>query len=1626
MPTETVLNLFVSSPGDVQAERERVEFVVARLNAEYEGRARIRAIRWETRFYSSHDTFQAQIPEAAASDLVLAIFGARLGSPLPEGFPLMPSGEAYPSGSAYEVLSAIEARRKGQGIPDIYVFRRPRAPLVALDAADREDVEAQWRRLTSFFETWFRNRGGQFIAAFQEFATTDEFAVKVEDCLRQWLTRRGFPARSESWDRRKLGSPYPGLAAFDESRRRVFFGRSLVIEQAIQRLREVEAPANQRRIPFLLLIGASGSGKSSLRRAGLLPRVAQPGALPEVDLWRRAIAIPGLDPFLNLAESLLLPEALGPELARGPFRTREILAKQLAGDPDAALAPLRETLERAAATRQQAENFEVPRPARLFLAIDQAERLLLETPPEPRARFAQLLAALCRHRVATIVLALRSDAYARFQAVEALVALRDAGATLDLLPATASELEEMATRPAALCEPPLAFEQRDGRSLAAALVADARGGDALPLLQMTLARLSSAEAARGDGVLRFDDFGGLGEAVKETANEALAGLDASARGQLPQLIAGLVLDVAADPLTGQPAPVIGALDRARFEAGRPERRALVEAFVGKRLLTAEGDAASERVRPTHESLLRIWPEAVAIVAEVGNLIRTRHALEPIARDWADAPEVGKARHLEISPALLEGGQRYLDRFGDDASATTRDFVAAASAVAQARRDREREEQERRIADAEAIAAGNRRIAQRTGIGLVAALALAVAAGWEWHEARAQRDRATNAISVAGETADNLVFDLAGKFNKLAGVPKSVVKDILDQARGLQEQLIDSGEANAAITSHHAATLGKIALTEQTLGDAPVALTLAKQSRDIYSSLLASAPDSVVYINNLVYSDQTLGGILQQQSDFDGALDAYGQARSVVEAAIARGLNDPKLRTARASVLGDLGDLARARGDLPAALQLFQDALTAVKTLVDATPKDVTDLHALAIANRNLGDVLLLQNDLVGAVAAFDTASAIAGPLARDNPDNTSLQRDYSLSQESLGRTLAIKHDYAGALKAYSDGEATATAMAAKDPADLEWQADVSISHTEVGDTQVALGDVAGALASYRDAARIDQFLTKTDPTNAIWREHYWSTLDSLGAAFAKHGEPAASLGADKAALAFARSIVASPSSDAKWRRRVLESDDAVGEALSASGDNDGSLAAFRDALAIARALAAGPAASPEARNDLFANLAKVGGALTLEGDNTNALPAYVEAEGIARGLIAADPKATSIRSQFASLLISLGHALSLAGRSDDAIFAFREAVQVATTLSGEDKAQPSWSQLSAKAYDRLGGALEAHGDMPGAIDAYRKSVAIDESLPDAAKSDANFRFGEAATQEALGAALQTQKDSAGALVAMRAALTLRQGLADESPNDPAQRRTQLVDQNGVGRLLYSQGDKAGALAAYQTGLALARGLAARAGADATARADLAISFFLVGSTAAGSAVGTAALAEGLPVARALAAGDPANPRYQNLAVLLGEKLGAARLAAGDNSGALAAYVDARDAAAALVALNSKDTKAAAELKANVTGIGLVAQAMLLARDFQGALAALDKATPVAPDQNWLDLIRAACLMFEDRPDEARALYRKHRGETTSAGKSWAQATTDGFAALRAKGLDNPLMAEVEAEMGAAK
>jgi hypothetical protein len=596
-------------------------------------------------------------------------------------------------------------------------------------------IKAQWERLKSFFDTWFKTTGGQFLAAFQDFASTDDFAIKLEDCLRQWLAKRGFTAEGAVWDRVLDGSPFPGLGPFDASRERVFFGRELATAHAAARLRE----AGARGTPFLLVIGASGSGKSSFLRAGLVPYLTRPGTVPEIDLWRSALVLPGGDPLVSLAEALFAKAGLGPELRQGTFPTAQALAGLLAGNPDTAVAPIRKAIEQAAESRATQAKFETSRPARLLLAIDQAERLFLEANPEDAGAFAAIVAALIRHQLAYVIVALRSDAYPRFQLSGAFRDLRDAGATFDLVPPASGELEEIVTRPVAACHPSLAFEVKDGRALASVLVEDAEGGDALPLLQMTLSRLFDSETVRGDGVLRFTDYPGMDAAVTKTAQEALAILDEDARAQVPALITALVRDVVVDPLTGVPLPVVGALDRGIFEKSRPLRTALINAFVAHRLLTVEADKSAIRVRPVHEALLRIWPEAVKIIAENASLIRVRHTLEPIVREWEVATGTEQKRHLEISPALLDGAQQLAIRFGEDLPGAMREFIAQSLAVDAARRDRERRRQRKVLAATFAV--------------LVIVAGFAGGSVWQWRNAEAERVAAEQAKQDAQAQRD---------------------------------------------------------------------------------------------------------------------------------------------------------------------------------------------------------------------------------------------------------------------------------------------------------------------------------------------------------------------------------------------------------------------------------------------------------------------------------------------------------------------------------------------------------------------------------------------------------------------------------------------------------------------------------------------------------------------------------------------------------------------------------------------------------------------------------------------------------------------------------------------------------
>ena len=230
----------------------RVERVVERLNGEFAGVARLEAIRWESKFYKAHATFQQQIPEASDCDLVVAILRHRLGTELPADFPTMPTGSRIlpaPLTRSCRPSRRARRRRSPTSTSSATASRRPCASTRRARTGSSASSGSGSRR---FFKNGSRSADGHFKLAFHTFANTDAFEAEVDKLLRTWLEEQSSKAASVLWPIDIKGSPFRGLAAFGAKHAPVFFGRSRDITRAIDALKD----AAERGTPFLLVVGA--------------------------------------------------------------------------------------------------------------------------------------------------------------------------------------------------------------------------------------------------------------------------------------------------------------------------------------------------------------------------------------------------------------------------------------------------------------------------------------------------------------------------------------------------------------------------------------------------------------------------------------------------------------------------------------------------------------------------------------------------------------------------------------------------------------------------------------------------------------------------------------------------------------------------------------------------------------------------------------------------------------------------------------------------------------------------------------------------------------------------------------------------------------------------------------------------------------------------------------------------------------------------------------------------------------------------------------------------------------------------------------------------------------------------
>ncbi|MFG2750209.1 WD40 repeat domain-containing protein [Streptomyces xanthophaeus] len=462
--------------------------------------------------------------------------------------------------------------------------------------------------------------------------------------------------------------PYRGLAGFEERHAEWFFGRDRLRDTVVaQLLADGAIVAGGAAVPVpRLLVGASGSGKSSLLRAGVLPVLrAAHGFVP-------CLFTPGRHPLAALASAV---DALTGPQETAPTAEASGAPPAVPDDPDAPGTP--DPLALAARVR----SFAARQSVRVVVAVDQFEEVFTVCrDAAERERFLRCLAALPAPDV-RVAGALRADFYPDALGEPLLAAALQNGQTV------VGALTEEETR-AVVTGPAVKAGLTVDEGFVDLLLADLRdsGAGALPLLSHAL--LSTWERGRGTK-LTIADYragGGISAAISATAEEAYAELSEEQRSLARVLFLRMVTvgDGAPDTRRLLPLPDAGGPGdpAGRDRAGQVYE--VLERFVDRRLVTLDADGS----QITHEALLTAWPR-------LHRWIDTDRAGHLVWQELGRDAERWLAQHRE--PSLLYRGARlavaagWAEQSGRGPELTVREtsFLAASRDAEEARARRER-------------------------------------------------------------------------------------------------------------------------------------------------------------------------------------------------------------------------------------------------------------------------------------------------------------------------------------------------------------------------------------------------------------------------------------------------------------------------------------------------------------------------------------------------------------------------------------------------------------------------------------------------------------------------------------------------------------------------------------------------------------------------------------------------------------------------------------------------------------------------------------------------------------------------------------------------------------------------
>ena len=534
--------------------------------------------------------------------------------------------------------------------------------------------------------------------------------------LKSGLSKAGLDPRFFAWPPADDPErpPYRGLLSMEAEDAGIFFGREAPVIETLDRLRGLRDGAAPR---LLVILGASGAGKSSFLRAGITPRLMRDD--------RNFLVLPVIRPerAVITGEAGLLASLEAAAKALDLKVARAEIKKRLSAGASEVLSLLASLAQRATPPKLGHEA-ETKAPS-LVIAIDQGEELFQAEGGEEARSFLALLRDLASAAEPSLIIlfTIRSDAYAVLQSEPSLKDIHQQ--PLNLPPVPRGAYQTIIEEPAARLKGTKRALKVDPK-LTAALLEDVEAGgakDALPLLAFTLERLYLEHG--GDGDLRLDEYreiGGINGSIEAAVEQALSAADADPAVPRDRAARLAVLRRAfipwlsgIDPETGSPRRAIARLSDIPEEA-----RPLVKHLIAQRLLATDRSASGEEtIEPAHEALLRQWGLLKGWLEEDFAQLAALEAVKRATRDWlanSKSPDwlAHNAGRLEDAERLKARPDLAAKLVPDDV-----DYLARCRATEIARKDKELSQAKKLT---RAIAAG-----------LVAAVLLAiVAAGFGYY------------------------------------------------------------------------------------------------------------------------------------------------------------------------------------------------------------------------------------------------------------------------------------------------------------------------------------------------------------------------------------------------------------------------------------------------------------------------------------------------------------------------------------------------------------------------------------------------------------------------------------------------------------------------------------------------------------------------------------------------------------------------------------------------------------------------------------------------------------------------------------------------------------------------------